>query len=126
MSELTRYGILGCGMMGQEHIRNLNLLSGASVAAIYEPDPKMRNKAHLLAPDAQLSDDLPDLLKSKIDALVISTPNYLHCEQLLEVLDFCRIPVADFLNYSNLKTYLRSIQATFYYRKKTIKILKNL
>jgi myo-inositol 2-dehydrogenase / D-chiro-inositol 1-dehydrogenase len=93
MSEITRYGILGCGMMGQEHIRNLNLLDGASVAAICEPDQKMRNKAHLLAPEAHLADDLPDLLNSKIDALVISTPNYLHCEQLLEVLDSCRIPV---------------------------------
>ncbi|MEY4734657.1 MAG: hypothetical protein RLZZ464_2723, partial [Pseudomonadota bacterium] len=27
----TRYGIIGCGMMGQEHLRNIALLPGAQV-----------------------------------------------------------------------------------------------
>jgi predicted dehydrogenase len=35
------YGIIGCGMMGQEHIRNIQLLPQASVRAVYEPDPEM-------------------------------------------------------------------------------------
>ncbi len=93
MGDITRYGILGCGMMGQEHIRNLKLLEGASIATICEPDPNMLSKAQLLAPDARLAKDLPGLLNSEIDALVICTPNYMHCSQLLEVLDSCPIPV---------------------------------
>jgi predicted dehydrogenase len=32
------YGIIGCGMMGQEHLRNIALLPGTRVAAIFEPD----------------------------------------------------------------------------------------
>ena len=44
-----RYGIIGCGMMGQEHLRNIALIEGASVAAIFEPDASMRARAAALA-----------------------------------------------------------------------------
>ncbi len=37
-----RYGLIGSGMMGQEHIRNINLLEGAEVVSIFDPDPEMR------------------------------------------------------------------------------------
>ena len=37
----TRYGIIGCGMMGQEHLRNIALLPGAQVTRIFEPDAAM-------------------------------------------------------------------------------------
>ena len=33
-------GIIGCGMMGREHIRNINLLEKAKVTAIVEPNCK--------------------------------------------------------------------------------------
>jgi predicted dehydrogenase len=36
-----RYGFIGCGMMGQEHLRNIALLSDTEVTRIYEPDPHM-------------------------------------------------------------------------------------
>ena len=52
MAQTTRYGIIGCGMMGQEHIRNISLLEDAEVAAIFEPDSQMRTEASVLAPDA--------------------------------------------------------------------------
>ena len=35
------YGIIGCGMMGQEHLRNTALLPNTKVAAIFEPDEQM-------------------------------------------------------------------------------------
>ena len=37
----TTYGIVGCGMMGREHIRNIALMDDAAVGAILEPDPEM-------------------------------------------------------------------------------------
>ena len=37
-----RYGLIGSGMMGQEHIRNLALLEGVEVTAIADPDDAMR------------------------------------------------------------------------------------
>ena len=40
-----RYGMIGCGMMGQEHIRNIKLLENAVVTAIVEPDAGMRAAA---------------------------------------------------------------------------------
>ena len=47
MVKPVRYGIIGCGMMGQEHIRNIALLPGAEIAAIFDPDSEMpcRSKA---------------------------------------------------------------------------------
>ena len=44
MSKALRYGILGCGMMGREHIRNIDLIEGASVAAIADPDQEMHQE----------------------------------------------------------------------------------
>ena len=33
----VRYGIIGCGMMAGEHIRNIALIEGAVVTATYDP-----------------------------------------------------------------------------------------
>ena len=35
---MMRYGLIGAGMMGQEHIRNINLLGDAEVTAVADPD----------------------------------------------------------------------------------------
>lgn len=78
-----RYGIIGTGMMGQEHIRNIALLEQADVVAIAEPDAGMRAKASALVPDAQVFDSLDGLLGcDSVDALVIASPNHLHVGQL--------------------------------------------
>ena len=36
MSTLN-YGLVGCGMMGQEHIRNIQLLRDTAIAGIFTP-----------------------------------------------------------------------------------------
>jgi myo-inositol 2-dehydrogenase/D-chiro-inositol 1-dehydrogenase len=56
------YGIIGCGMMGQEHIRNIALLDDAHVAAIFEPDKKMLAAALKLAPGAIPAQSIKELL----------------------------------------------------------------
>tara|TARA_B110000285_G_scaffold227603_1_gene289176 strand:+ start:1497 stop:2600 length:1104 start_codon:yes stop_codon:yes gene_type:complete len=93
MTNPLRYGLLGAGMMGREHLRNLALLNNVQVVAVCEPNPAMLEKAQALAPDAVFVADLKDLLKQRLDALVIATPNFTHCEQLLTVLDACDVPV---------------------------------
>ncbi|WP_180899269.1 Gfo/Idh/MocA family protein [Martelella soudanensis] len=80
------YGIIGCGMMGQEHLRNIALLPEAEIGAIFEPDPAMRAKAAALAPRARLCDSLAELLSVEaITCLLIASPNHLHLAQMEEI-----------------------------------------
>ncbi|WP_282076684.1 Gfo/Idh/MocA family protein [Epibacterium ulvae] len=77
------YGIIGCGMMGQEHLRNIALLPETSIAAIYEPDADMARIAQSFAPKAQMMDSIDALLEvENLDCLVIVSPNHCHMEQL--------------------------------------------
>ncbi|SFQ99650.1 Gfo/Idh/MocA family protein [Poseidonocella sedimentorum] len=83
MTKTITYGIIGCGMMGQEHLRNIALLPGAQVGAIYEPDPDMAALARRLAPGARFFTDLDAMLASdRIDCLLIASPNHHHLAQL--------------------------------------------
>jgi len=93
MAESLRFGLLGCGMMGREHILNLQLM-GAEVAVIAEPDSAMKSKASELAPKAVLVDSAEELLNSsQLDALVIATPNYQHADQLLQIFAASELPI---------------------------------
>ena len=58
----VRYGIIGCGMMGQEHLRNIALLPDAEVVVIYEPNAQMRECAATIAPQAQFFETLPEVV----------------------------------------------------------------
>lgn len=88
------YGIIGCGMMGQEHLRNIALLEGASVAAIYEPDADMRARAAAAVPGARMVDSVADLLEvPQINCLLIASPNFLHLSQLEEIASVRPLPV---------------------------------
>ena len=88
------YGIIGCGMMGQEHIRNIQLLPKASVRAVYEPDPEMQQRILALVPEVRFEASIETLLAAPdLDALVIASPNFMHAEQLLAVLAQTDLPV---------------------------------
>ncbi len=94
MTDTLKYGIIGCGMMGQEHIRNIALLDNAEVAAIYEPDAGMRSEAAQLAPQARFADSIGDLLATAdINALLIVSPNYCHVDQLEEIARTRPLPI---------------------------------
>ncbi|MEP5152771.1 Gfo/Idh/MocA family oxidoreductase [Planktotalea sp.] len=81
-----KYGILGCGMMGGEHIRNIALLENAEVAAIYEPNAEMRAEAHATAPGAALPESEDDLIAMpELDAILIASPNHCHAAQLEKI-----------------------------------------
>ncbi len=93
MADRLRFGILGCGRMGQEHVRNL-LLTGASVEVIVEPDSAMRERILSLVPHVRFVDSLAALVACReLDALVIATPNYQHGDQLLEVFAQSSLPI---------------------------------
>ena len=49
---MKNYGIIGCGMMGHEHIANLNLLDGARVQSVYDPVDELAKAAAAKAGNA--------------------------------------------------------------------------
>ncbi|MEO0343622.1 MAG: Gfo/Idh/MocA family oxidoreductase [Pseudomonadota bacterium] len=88
------YGLIGCGMMGHEHIANIRLLEDTQVSVIYEPNASMAASAAKNAPDAVMASSLEALLAHKpLDALVITSPNYLHVEQLEAITQRVDLPI---------------------------------
>jgi len=72
--------------MGQEHLRNIALMDGARVGAIFEPDGGMRAQAARLAPEARFVDSVEALLAAQdVEALVITSPNHMHLPQLEQI-----------------------------------------
>ena len=85
-SEL-RYGVIGTGMMGREHIANISHLPGARITALTDPHPSSLDAAALLAPAAARFTNHRDLMDAGLcDAVVIATPNMTHAAVLDDVL----------------------------------------
>jgi predicted dehydrogenase len=84
--DTIRYGVIGCGMMGQEHLRNIALLDGAEVVAICEPNAGMAQAAEAIAPGAALHGSVDALLADdRLDCLLVASPNHLHVAQLEQI-----------------------------------------
>lgn len=94
MNQSTRYGIIGCGMMGQEHLRNIALLPGAQVTRIYEPDDGMAQRSLAFVPTAQRVGSLAEVVTAPdVDCLLIASPNFRHAEQLREIAALRPLPL---------------------------------
>ncbi len=83
-----RYGLIGCGMMGQEHIRNIKLLENTVVTAIADPDQTMREiSSKNCGGTAKLYTNYREMLSDDIcDVYLIVSPNDTHHKILLDVL----------------------------------------
>ncbi len=80
-------------MMGQEHLRNIALLPGAEVVAIFEPDAGMAALAQSFAPAARMVGSVAEVAAADIDCLLIASPNHLHLAQLEEIAGTRALPV---------------------------------
>jgi predicted dehydrogenase len=102
MAQTIRYGILGTGMMGCEHIRNIRLIPGATITAIADPVETSLGWA-----DGSLGDETPARFrnaeelaeKGEIDAVVVASPNFTHRSVLEPLFDagvaiLCEKPLA--------------------------------
>ena len=90
----VKYGLVGCGRMGHEHIGNINLLPDTDIVAIVEPDPEMRQSAAALAPGAAFPASIDDLLaRDDLDCLVIASPNFMHVDQLRQITAARTLPI---------------------------------
>lgn len=85
-----RYGIIGTGMMGVEHLRNLERLPGAEVVAVADPDERSRQAAIAAVAGGQrpaVFEGHRQLLAwDGCDAVVVATPNMTHAAVLDDVL----------------------------------------
>lgn len=84
---MLRYALIGSGMMGHEHIRNIRMQEGAVVAAVADPDEGMRMSAAALAGTSATYADWREMVSADVaDAYVIAAPNDRHHQILLELL----------------------------------------
>ena len=87
--ERVRFGVIGTGMMGFEHIRNLAIVPGAEVTAIADPNERSRDfgrKTH--GGEIEVYSDPRELLeKAPVDAVVIASPNHTHWDVLQDAFE---------------------------------------
>jgi myo-inositol 2-dehydrogenase / D-chiro-inositol 1-dehydrogenase len=83
-----RYGIIGTGMMGVEHLLNLRLFPDVRVTRVADPTPQSREWARgVLGDAAVLHEDYRELIDADdVDAVVIATPNHTHAAVLRDAL----------------------------------------
>lgn len=91
MSKFRKYAIIGCGMMGREHMRNLALVEDACLIAICDPDAASRQSAAELAEtlgqDIDCFTSMPDMFATvDPDAVIIASPNFTHFEIVRKVM----------------------------------------
>ncbi len=84
-----RYGIIGTGMMGCEHIRNLVAMDDIDITAVADPNPEPREwalKACAERFSPRVHEDYRELLAADdVDALVVASPNYTHIDVMRDI-----------------------------------------
>ena len=87
MKSELRYGIIGAGSMGREHIENIKVMGGALVSAISDPHKPSQEAALAMAPGAKVFSDHRALIDSGlVDAIIVATPNDTHAAVLKDCL----------------------------------------
>lgn len=94
MAGIVKYGIIGVGMMGREHLINLHHLRSEGVAVVSIADPHVPSQQlalHLAQSfhwPLKVFSGHQELLESGLcDVLVISTPNMTHYEILMDIIN---------------------------------------
>lgn len=87
-----RYGLIGAGMMGREHIRNLALIPGSQLVAIADPTNEQvtlsiaEAEKHLGQTPHGFADHRAMLAAGGLDCVVIASPNDTHIHVLKDLL----------------------------------------
>ena len=88
MKNKIKYGVIGTGVMGREHIENINIIENAEVVAICDTNENSRNQAKSLVKNStKFYNDLNELISNNIaDAYIVATPNFTHINILEHIL----------------------------------------
>jgi myo-inositol 2-dehydrogenase / D-chiro-inositol 1-dehydrogenase len=76
-----RYGLVGTGMMGVEHIRNVAIVPGAEIVALYDPVESSLGWAKAALGEGanpQVFDSIEALAAAGLDAVIVASPNHTH------------------------------------------------
>ncbi|MCR9261007.1 MAG: Gfo/Idh/MocA family oxidoreductase [Pseudomonadaceae bacterium] len=131
-----KFGFIGCGIMGQEHIRNTVLEGRAAIGGLYDLSQRSVEHAQKLVPagqskELQIYSDLQEACNDpRTDALIVATPNHTHLEVMRIAATsgkavFLEKPIAttltDALEISNLtEQYQLNLHIGLQYRFKSI------
>ncbi len=88
MIEQVRYGLVGTGMMGVEHLNNLAITPGAIVTAIADPVETSLGWAKAALGDkaagmTQFADSAGLAKSGLVDAVIVASPNHTHRDVLV-------------------------------------------
>jgi predicted dehydrogenase len=81
MGEIIRYGLVGTGMMGVEHIQNLLVTPGTELVAIADPVASSRAQAKAALGGREVSEheSAAELAAAgEVDAVIVASPNHTH------------------------------------------------
>jgi predicted dehydrogenase len=79
MADVLRYGIVGAGQMGREHMRNILAVPGGEVMAIADPHAASVAAAREIVAGVASYDRVEEIVaRDDLDVLVIATPNFTH------------------------------------------------
>jgi predicted dehydrogenase len=76
----VRFGVIGAGGMGAHHASYISSLEGAVLTAICDADLARVDRAAKGMDIAKFTDHNELLASGKVDAVLIATPHYFHCE----------------------------------------------
>ncbi len=109
MGEQVRYGLVGTGMMGVEHLQNLAITPGAVVTAIADPVERSLAWARTALGEARsdgvvaFADSAALAASGLVDAVIVASPNHTHRAVLEPLFDadlaiLCEKPLATTLD----------------------------
>ena len=84
-----KFGVIGTGMMGCEHIRNLTHIPGVELIAVSDPDPTSRQWASKACGETfapVVCANYQQLLDLRPDAVIIASPNYTHIDVMRDLM----------------------------------------
>lgn len=104
LARTVRYGLVGTGMMGVEHIQNLAITHGAELVAIADPVGNSLGWAKAALGErasgvTEFASGAALAASGLVDAVIVATPNYTHRDVLAPLFDaglniLCEKPLA--------------------------------
>ena len=88
MTKKIKYGIIGAGSMGREHIRNITIIEEAEVIGLADPhNNSLKESLSLLGNDIATFNNHNELVNANLaDAYIISSPNFTHINILKDII----------------------------------------